>query len=75
MPALIGFNVGVELGQLTVIALAAIVLWLRCRPRAVALDGKRNWSPKPVMFRAVSVTGSLVIAMIGAYWVVERVFL
>jgi hypothetical protein len=28
-----------------------------------------------VMFRAVSVTGSLVIAIIGLWWVIERVFL
>jgi hypothetical protein len=27
------------------------------------------------MFRAISITGSLVIALIGAWWVVERVFL
>ncbi|MDU8912085.1 HupE/UreJ family protein [Aestuariicoccus sp. MJ-SS9] len=33
VPALIGFNVGVELGQLTVIALAALLVWL-----AVAVD-------------------------------------
>lgn len=62
IPALIGFNVGVELGQLTVIALAflALGLWFRNKP----------W------YRArISVPASLVIAAIGAWWVIERVFL
>lgn len=61
IPALLGFNVGVELGQLTVIALAflAVGAWFGARP----------W------YRArIAVPASCVIAMIGAYWVVERLF-
>ena len=60
--ALIGFNVGVELGQLTVIALAflAVGYWF----------GGKDW------YRArIAVPASLVIAAIGAYWFIERVFL
>lgn len=77
VPALIGFNVGVEVGQLTVIAMAAILLWIALHAARVAkLDGiEEEVREYPVMFRAVSITGSLIIAIIGAWWVVERVFL
>jgi hypothetical protein len=77
VPALIGFNVGVELGQLTVIALAALVIWLAVRAASVARLETDQTAVRsyPVMFRAVSVTGSLVIAIIGLWWVIERVFL
>ncbi|MFD3189239.1 HupE/UreJ family protein [Sedimentitalea sp. HM32M-2] len=60
LPALIGFNIGVEFGQLTVIAIAflAVGLWFRDKP----------W------YRArIAVPASAVIAAIGAYWFVERV--
>jgi hypothetical protein len=74
IPALIGFNVGVEVGQLTVIALAAALLWLAIGAARVArLNGlEEEVREHDVMFRAVSITGSLIIAIIGAYWVVER---
>ncbi len=60
--ALIGFNVGVEFGQLTVIAIAFLLVgyWF----------GAKEW------YRArIAVPASLVIAAVGAYWFVERVFL
>jgi len=62
IPALIGFNVGVELGQLTVIALAflAVGAWFRDKP----------WY-RPV----IAIPVSVVIACIGLYWAVERTFL
>lgn len=62
IPALIGFNIGVELGQLTVIAIAflAVGLWFR---------SKEFYRPY------IAVPASCVIAMVGAYWFVERVFL
>lgn len=76
IPALIGFNVGVELGQLTVIALAAIVLagcaWLA--RKSDLSEAEQSVGEYPVMFRAVSIPGSLLIALVGAYWCVERVF-
>lgn len=59
---LIGFNVGVEVGQLTVIGLAflAVGYWF----------GQRPW------YRArISIPASVLIAMVGAYWAFERVFL
>ena len=62
IPALIGFNVGVELGQLTVIALAflAVGIWF----------GSKDW------YRSrIAIPASCLIAMVGAYWFVERVFL
>jgi len=60
-PALLSFNVGVELGQLTVIALAFLLIssWAR----------KYDW-----YHRRVVVPGSLAIAAIGAYWTIERIW-
>lgn len=60
--ALIGFNVGVELGQLAVIVIAFLLVgvWFR----------DRDW------YRArIAVPASAAIAAVGAWWVVERVFL
>ncbi len=58
--ALLSFNVGVELGQLTVIAICflAVGLWFRNKP----------W------YRTrVTIPCSVLIAVIGAYWFVERI--
>jgi hypothetical protein len=56
--ALLSFNAGVELGQLTVIALAAVALaWYR----------HRIW-----YHRLIVVPGSLAIAVVGVYWTVAR---
>lgn len=62
VPALLGFNVGVELGQLTVIAGAYATLgyWFGSYPK---YRGR------------VAIPASLTIALIGGYWFVERVFL
>ncbi|MDW3225671.1 MAG: HupE/UreJ family protein [Paracoccaceae bacterium] len=61
VPALIGFNLGVEVGQLTVIAIAfACVGWF----------ARKEW------YRTrIAVPASCVIAAVGAYWFVDRVFL
>ncbi|QJF51292.1 HupE/UreJ family protein [Roseobacter ponti] len=76
IPALIGFNVGVELGQLTVIALAALLLFISVRlARRMDLDpAEAAATTYPVMFRSVSVPASLLIAAVGAWWTIERVF-
>jgi hypothetical protein len=63
--ALIGFNVGVEIGQLSVILVAAIVAyvlrrWLR-DPAGVA--GYRSWIVRP---------GSALIGLTGLWWGVTR---
>ncbi|WP_192966608.1 HupE/UreJ family protein [Phaeobacter sp. F10] len=60
--ALIGFNVGVELGQLTVIALAYLLVgyWFGNHPK---YRGR------------VAIPASVTIALIGGYWFVERVWL
>ena len=61
VPALIAFNVGVELGQLAVLALAfAAVGWFR----------DRSW-----YFERVTLPGSLLVLVVGLYWLVERVML
>ena len=58
--ALLAFNVGVELGQLGVIALAAVVLgaWVKLGRDRLALV-------RPA---------SILIAATGLYWFVQRVF-
>ncbi len=58
---LVSFNVGVELGQLTVILLA----WL-----AVGWAMKKDWYRQRIVIPA-----SLLIAAIGAYWFLERTIL
>lgn len=62
IPALIGFNVGVEVGQLAVIAVAFLIvgLWFRNKP----------WYRK-----AISIPASCLIALVGVYWIVERTLL
>lgn len=59
LTALLSFNVGVELGQLTVIALAFV---------ALGAFGQRPW------YRSrVTVPLSLIIGVVGLYWAFERV--
>jgi hydrogenase/urease accessory protein HupE len=62
LSGLIGFNIGVEFGQLAVIAM--------CFALFGAWFGRKSW------YRSViTIPLSLGIAAIGAYWFVERVFL
>jgi hypothetical protein len=59
---LIGFNIGVELGQLAVIAVAFVLLGLPF--------GKKDW------YRSyIAIPASCAIAAVGAWWTFERVFL
>lgn len=61
-PALLGFNIGVELGQLTVIALAFGTLGY--------------WFGRHPKYRGrVAIPASLTIALVGGYWLVERTLL
>ena len=62
IPALIGFNVGVEVGQLTVVAVAFMLVgfWFR---------------DKPWYRRFIAIPASLTIAAVGAFWVIERTLL
>tara|TARA_R110002049_G_scaffold23545_10_gene83692 strand:- start:78601 stop:79734 length:1134 start_codon:yes stop_codon:yes gene_type:complete len=61
IPALIGFNIGVEFGQLTVIAIAFVLV---------------GWAIRRTWYRSyIAVPASCIIAAVGAYWFVERVFL
>lgn len=59
---LIAFNVGVELGQLAVIAICflAVGLWFRSKP----------WYRE-----RITIPTSMVIAVIGAWWFIERTIL
>jgi len=60
--ALLSFNVGVELGQLALFSLAfPVLIWL-----------SQRWEP----WSRVAVPAlSVIIAMIGGYWTLERLFL
>ncbi len=126
IPALIGFNIGVELGQLTVIAIAFILVWYAIRVdrgEADVAPAQGLYGVLAVIFaglgiamntpgfqevmgasamiffwplaalsvlcavsatlvdqldsyrRYVAVPASAAIALVGAYWFVERVFL
>ena len=59
---LIGFNVGVELGQLAVIAVCflAVGLWF----------GRKDW-----YHARITIPGSVAISLIASWWFYERVFL
>lgn len=59
LPALLGFNVGVELGQLAVLALAAVTMHAWSQSRADA----DQWLRRPA---------SAAIALMGVFWVVTR---
>ena len=61
MVGLLGINVGVELGQLAVILMALIATW-----RISSASGYRNY---------VVIPGSILIALAGTWWVIERTLL
>ncbi|MBY6049465.1 HupE/UreJ family protein [Vannielia litorea] len=62
LTGLIGFNIGVEIGQLTVIAVAFLTVgyWF----------GRKPWYR-----RFIAIPASLAIAAVAAFWVVERTLL
>jgi hypothetical protein len=59
LTTLVSFNLGVEAGQLTIVALAAL---------AVAAFGLARADYRRLVVRP----GSLAIALVGAFWVIER---
>jgi len=75
--ALLGFNVGVEFGQLAVIfsALVLILVAVRFAMIAPLRVEEQPVRDTQVMYRAVSVVGSILISLIGAWWTIERIFL
>ncbi len=59
LAALVSFNVGIEAGQLTIVATASLLVL--------------HWSRNPIRYRRlIVVPGSLLIALIGVYWTGER---
>jgi hydrogenase/urease accessory protein HupE len=59
--SLVSFNVGVEIGQATIVLAAAPALaWLRAR--------------RPAIMRLVETRGSWVVVAAGTWWLFERVF-
>ena len=66
LAGLVGFNVGVEIGQLSVLLVALAITW--------PLRGRFEEAGQPKGYRnTVVLPGSLVIAATGAFWTVERV--
>jgi len=61
VPALLSFNAGVECGQLTVIGVAFLLLGFPF--------GRKPWYRQRIV-----IPGSLLIAAIGLYWSIQRVF-
>lgn len=59
--SLIAFNIGVELGQLSVILIAFVTIGLAF--------GKKPWYRK-----YIAIPGSILIAIVGIYWTIERIF-
>lgn len=58
LASLLGFNVGVEIGQLAIVAAFLPLAWLL----------RKTW-----LYRQVLTVGSLAIAVVAAVWLVERV--
>ncbi|MEO0579340.1 MAG: HupE/UreJ family protein [Pseudomonadota bacterium] len=63
-PALLGFNLGVEIGQIAVVGVTALVVLLALRALP---QGRRD-----TVTRWLRVIGSLEVALIGSVWLVER---
>ena len=58
LASLLGFNVGVEIGQLAIVAAFLPVAWLL----------RKTW-----LYRQVLTVGSLAIALVACVWLVERI--
>ena len=58
--SLVGFNVGVELGQLAVIAAASLIV----RALRLSIDAERQFVLRPA---------SAAIALMGLFWAIERI--
>ncbi|MGH1366009.1 MAG: HupE/UreJ family protein [Calditrichia bacterium] len=60
VPSLLAFNIGVELGQLLVLLIAAALVWF---------IRHKSWYRQRIQIPA-----SLMIALVGIFWFIERVF-
>jgi hypothetical protein len=58
LASLLGFNVGVEIGQLAIVAAFLPVAWLL----------RKTW-----LYRQVLNVGSVAIAVVACVWLVERI--
>ncbi|MEO0485561.1 MAG: HupE/UreJ family protein [Pseudomonadota bacterium] len=76
--SLVAFNVGVEIGQLTVILCAFLLISAGVVAARIArLDDPEEQMVRdmPEMYRANAIVGSLIIGVVGFYWFIERAFL
>ena len=61
LPALLGFNLGVEIGQISLIILFLIIMKI-----LAPLDFKLKWSVQPLL--------ASFLAGLGVYWFLIRIF-
>ncbi|MGB0797816.1 MAG: HupE/UreJ family protein [Planktomarina sp.] len=75
--SLIAFNIGVEVGQLVVIlaTFGVLVIGAACIKRTDLPAREVAAKDLNVMHRSLSVVGSILIAVVGLWWVVERTVL
>lgn len=60
VPSLLAFNIGVEIGQLLVLVTAVALVWF---------IRHKSWYR-----RRIQIPASLMIALVGLFWFIERVF-
>jgi hypothetical protein len=65
---LLGFNLGIELGQLVVLALAGVALAVL--DRLIALVPLRATAPPPLRLRVITV--SSLVALVATRWAIQR---
>ena len=62
-PSLIGFNIGVEIGQISVVLIAALLCWPLKKKLAGRGEAYQSFIVKPA---------ALIIAAIGLWWFLQR---
>ncbi len=73
LSALVGFNLGVEFGQVAVVAaLLAVFALVRAFDSSPARS-RRERSPETIAPRWLTSAASFVVAVLGVYWFVQRV--
>lgn len=72
--ALLTFNLGVEAGQLAVVAAAGLIVWVlqRLQPRAEHAAGGASVAPGPVWTDRARVATLYAVGGLAAFWTLER---
>jgi hypothetical protein len=70
--ALITFNAGVELGQISVLAIAALLLFIFRKVALKIFRSKYETTLDTVYHKLIVIPGSLAITAVGLFWAAER---